>query len=113
MDANKKIAKQFGKFIAKSDFVAAHGLLTKGAQKRHSPDKLRKNFEQTTAYAPGPVRKVEVMGDVLGDWPDKRDGDIAWVYVSLYGDDYVEAVSVTLAEETGVVRIRHLEWGRP
>jgi hypothetical protein len=50
---------------------------------------------------------------VLDDWPDKQDGDIASVYISLVGDGYVEAVSVILTKGTGVTRIRHLEWGRP
>ena len=109
-----QVAEQFGQLIAKSDFAAAHRFLTQEAQKLHSPDELRKTFEQMTAYAPGPVRQVEVMEDfVLDDWPDKQDGDIASVYVSLVGDGYVEAVSVILAEETGATRIRHLEWGRP
>lgn len=109
-----QVAEQFGQLIAKSDFAAAHGLLTQKAQKIHSPDELRNTFEQMTAYAPGPIRQVEVMEDfVLDDWPDKRDGDIASVYVSLVGIGYVEAVSVILAAETGATRIRHLEWGRP
>ena len=114
MDTDTQVAEQFGQLIAKSDYAAAHRLFTKAAQRFHSPDELKKAFEQMTAYAAGPVRQVEVMEDfVLDDWPDKQDGDIASVYVSLVGDDYVEAVSVVLAEETGALRIRQIEWGRP
>jgi hypothetical protein len=102
MDTNITVAEHFGNLIAKSDYTAAHALLTKEAQKIHSPDDFKQTFEQMTAYAPGPVRQVDVMEDfVLYDWPDKQDGDISLVYVSLLGDSYAEAVSVILAEEAG------------
>ena len=55
------------------------------------------------------ARSIE--GDVLDDWPDKRARDVVWVYVSLFGDNYVEAISVTVSEEDGIMRIRDLEWG--
>lgn len=112
--ANTEVAEHFGKLIAKSDYAAAHALLTKKAQKIHSPDGFKQIFEQMTAYAPGPIRQIEVMKDfVLDDWPDKKLGDVASVYVGLVGDSYVEAVTVILAKEAGTIRIRHLEWGRP
>jgi hypothetical protein len=114
MNRNVKIAEQFGQLIASSNYVAAHSLLTENEQKIHSPDDLKKRFEKMTAYAPGPIRQVQVMEEfILTDWPRKRDGDIASVYVSLLGDAYVEAVSFILAYEAGVTRIRDLEWGRP
>jgi hypothetical protein len=80
----------------------------------HSPAKLKKAVKTMTAYDPGPIREVEVMTDMLlYDWPDKKPGDLAWVYVSLAGDSFVEAVSLVLVEEANGTRIRQLEWGRP
>ena len=35
------------------------------------------------------------------------------VYVSLAGDGFCEAVTVTLSREADDIRIRELEWGRP
>ena len=80
----------------------------------HSPSKMKKAVKTMTAYDPGPIREVEVMTDmILFDWPEKEPGDLAWVYVSLVGDSYVEAVSLMLAKEAEAIRIRRLEWGRP
>ena len=112
--ANIEVAKGFGKLIAEEDYVGAHRLLTRAAQKVHSPAKLKKAVKTMTAYNPGPIREVEVMTDMLlYNWPDKEPGDLAWVYVSLVGDSFVEAVSLLLVEETDGTRIRQLEWGRP
>jgi len=109
-----KVAEQFGNLIGKADYVAAHALLTKKAQAVHSPDDFKESVEGMTTYAPGPIRQVEVMEDfILEEWPDKQDGDIAIVYISLAGDRFNEAVTVTLTHEAGDIRIRHLEWGRP
>jgi hypothetical protein len=112
--ANIEVAEEFGKLIAEEDYVAAHRLLTREAQKMHSPAKLKKAVKTMTAYGPGSIREVEVMTDMLlYNWPDKEPGDLAWVYVSLVGDSFVEAVSLLLVEEAGAMRIRQLEWGRP
>jgi hypothetical protein len=109
-----RVAERFGNLVASGDYVAAHSLLTTEAQGVHSPGALKEAVEEMTAYAPGPIRQVEVMEDtILRDWPDKQEGDVAWVYVSLVGDSYAEAVSLVLAEQAGATRIRHLEWGRP
>jgi hypothetical protein len=35
------------------------------------------------------------------------------VYVALTGDGFSEAVTVTLTQEAGTIRIRDLQWGRP
>lgn len=114
MPAYVEIAKQFGDLIASEDYTAAHALLTKQAQAMHSPGDFKNEVEGMTTYAPGPVREVEVMEDyILEDWPDKQDHDVAYVYVSLAGDGYCEAVTLTLAQQGDDVRIRHLEWGRP
>jgi hypothetical protein len=114
MSVITQIAEQFGKLIAGENYAAAHGLLTKEAQKVESPEDFKQVVKEMTTYAPGPIREVQVMEDyILEDWPDKQEGDIAHVYVSLTGDSYVEGVALILAEEAGVTRIRHLEWGRP
>jgi hypothetical protein len=47
------------------------------------------------------------------EWPAKQPGDVGWAYVSVQGDELVEAVTVTVAQEAGRLLIRHIEWGRP
>ena len=107
-------AQQFGDLIAKEDYSAAHALLTKEAQRVHSPDNFREAVIGMTTYAPGPIRNVAVMEDfILEDWPDKQAGDVAIVYTSLEGDGFCEAVTVTLVQDGSDFRIRDLEWGRP
>jgi hypothetical protein len=108
------IARQFGEHVAADEFESAHALLTLDAQKRHWPDVMRSAVKRMTAYADGPIRRVEVLDEfTLHEWPAKQPDDIAWVYVSLEGDDFNEAVSVVLTQTTDGIRIRQLEWGRP
>ena len=112
MAINIEVAQQFGELIAKADYKAAHGLLTKEAQQVYSSEDFKKSVEQMTDYWSGPIE--EVLSDlILEDWPAKQDKDIGMVYVSLIGDGVCEAVTVTLADENGDIRIRYLEWGRP
>jgi len=114
MPSYVEVAQQFGELIAKEDYPAAHALLTTKAQQVQSPDNFREAVIGMTTYAPGPIRSVIVMEDfILEDWPDKQDGDVAIVYTSLEGDGFCEAVTVTLVQDDGNFRIRHLEWGRP
>jgi hypothetical protein len=114
MGTYTEVAEQFGNLIGKADYVAAHALLTKEAQGVHSPDDFKESVEGMTTYASGSIRQVVVMEDfILEDWPDKQDEDIAIVYISLEGDGFNEAVTVTLKHEAGDIRIRYLEWGRP
>jgi hypothetical protein len=110
MTINIKVAEQFGHLIAKADYSAAHTLLTKAAQRTHSPEAFKAAVEGMTAYTSDPIRQVEVMSDfVLEEWPDKQDGDVAIAYVALTGDGFCEAVTVTLAQEGKNIRIRQLE----
>lgn len=114
MKRHNELAKQFGDLIAKPDYAAAHALLTQEAQAMHTPDDFKEIVEGMVVYAPGSIREVAVMEDfILEDWPDKRDGDVAIAYVSLTGDGFCEAVTVTLVQHESDFRIRHLEWGRP
>jgi hypothetical protein len=49
----------------------------------------------------------------LEEWPGKRSGDIGWAYVSIEGDDFVEAVSVVVSAVGDKHLIREVQWGRP
>jgi hypothetical protein len=114
MPAYTDVAKLFGDLIAKSDYSAVHALLTIEAQAVHSADGFKDAVEGMTSYTPGPIEEVEVMEDfILEDWPDKQKGDVAIAYVSLTGEAFCEAVTVTLVQHGSDFRIRHLEWGRP
>jgi hypothetical protein len=107
-----QVAEQFGNALAKGDFAQAHVLLTEEVQNLYSPAVLEQEVKAMTAYAEGPIQEVEVMG-TLDAWPDKLEGDVAWVYVALTGDSFAEAVTVVLTNTANGIRIRWLEWGRP
>jgi hypothetical protein len=49
----------------------------------------------------------------LMNWPGKQPGDLADVNVALNGENFSEAVTLTLAKYGHEILIRHLEWGRP
>jgi hypothetical protein len=67
-----------------------------------------------TAYATGSIQEAQVMDDfTLEDWPDKQANDLAVTYVALNGENFSEAVTLTLVEYGQEILIRHLEWGRP
>ncbi|MEB3188944.1 MAG: hypothetical protein VKL42_01200 [Snowella sp.] len=109
-----EIAEQFGQLIVNADYPAAHLLLSQEAQKINSPETLKIAVEQMIAYALAPIQDVQVMSDlILEDWPAKQEKDVAIVYISLTGEGFCEAVTVTLAQEADHLRIRYLEWGRP
>lgn len=49
----------------------------------------------------------------MDNWPAKQPGDVGWAYVSIFGENFVEAVAVTVAKYEGSLLIREVEWGRP
>ena len=49
----------------------------------------------------------------MEDWPGKQTGDVGWAYVPICGENFVEAVTVIVTNEEGLLRIRSVEWGRP
>jgi len=114
MQSAIRVAQDFAQRVADADYAAAHNFLTKTAKQTYSPEGFQRSFERMTAYEPGPIRKVDIDPEfTLEDWPAKQPDDVAFVYVGLFGDDYVEAVSLTVSREDGELRIREVEWGRP
>lgn len=39
--------------------------------------------------------------------------DLVWLYISLEGEDFAEAVSVIVQDRGDKLALRWLEWGRP
>ncbi len=114
MAVDTRVAEQFGRLIAQGDYATAHSLLTESARAAHSPADLQQAVEQMIAIGDGPITDVTLVSEcILDDWPSKQEGDVGYVYVSLDGDGFCEAVTVTLTREADEIRIRKLEWGRP
>ena len=110
----RDIAQAFGDCLVRQDHAAAHALLARELQSSATPEAIGNAVATMIAYAAGPIRVAQVMDDcILEDWPGKRPGDLAVVYVALNGDSFSEAVTLTLAQYGEDILIRQLEWGRP
>ena len=112
-----EIALTFAEALLDADYVGAFALLSLEAQRDLAPHVLReKPRNMYSGYAPDdrPLR-AELADEQPSwtDWPAKLPGDIGWAYVSILGEEFVEAVTVTVASVDGVELIREVEWGRP
>jgi len=110
----RAVAQQFGDCIVQNDYGAAGSLFTKELQASSTPESIKNAVATMTDYASGPIQQAQVMDDfTLEDWPGKQADDLAVVYVALNGENFSEAVTLTLTESGQEILIRHLEWGRP
>ena len=87
-------------------------MLTTKLQRTWSAEKLGAEYEEMISYGSKPV-KVHGHTEFMEDWPDKKKNDIGWIYISIYGPDFCEAVTVIVTDEGGTPKISNLEWGRP
>jgi hypothetical protein len=84
------------------------------AENQSTPGTIKDAVTAMTAYASGSIREAQVMDDfTLEEWPDKQPNDLAVAYVALNGENFSEAVILTLAEHGQEIMVRHVEWGRP
>jgi hypothetical protein len=99
-----------------ADYSMAYALLSPELQRQYPPQILRQTVETMIDYGSGPIDKAIVMQEcLLREWqyPPMEPNDVVWLYVSLEGEDFVEAVSVIIQDREGKLAIRWLEWGRP
>ena len=81
-------------------------------KKRISLEQMREQLETIIPLDWGPVEPIEV-GETMNNWHGKESSDLGWIYVSLGGDVYSEAVTVIITREEGDLKIREVEFGRP
>lgn len=106
------VARQFAEALVTGDFTAAHGMLCLSLSQEFSPDNLRQTYAAMVEYGSGqPVADGYIY--TMTDWPSKRPGDVGWVYVSISGEGFAEAVTVIVSEEADALKISAIEWGRP
>ena len=111
---SRAVAQQFGDCIAIKDYDAAWALLSSELRLSFSPESIKNAATTMTAYGSGWIQVAQVMDEfTLEDWPGKQADDLAVAYVALNGENFSEAVTLTLAEYGHEILIRHLEWGRP
>ena len=112
--SGRAVAQRFGDCIAIKDYDAAWTLLSKELRLSLTSESIKNAVSTMTSYGKGWIQVAQVMDDfTLEDWPDKQANDLAVTYVALNGENFSEAVTLTLAEYGQEIFIRHLEWGRP
>ncbi len=84
---------EFASALAAGDFVRARNLLTTEMKEEWPPSALQADFTEMMEFAGEPYEVDDQVED-LEDWKGIQPGDIGWAYVSIMGEDEVEAVAV-------------------
>ena len=115
MTPHREVALTFTAALIHQDFTHAHEMLAPELRARISPSKIRDDFYRLfPAYAQGKATSIHCNEEFsMTEWPDKQPNDVGWAYVSIMGEDFAEAVAVTVADFGGTLFIRAIEWGRP
>jgi hypothetical protein len=108
----KKVALDFTNALAARNYGAAYALTSKEYRDATTVEAMQAAFEMTVPTDWKTVGPVEV-GQAMEDWPGKKPSDAGWVYVSVGGDVYSEAVTVVVTREGSELKIRTVEFGRP
>ncbi len=105
-------ATQFARAVEGGDLDSAYGMLSGALAERTSASDLDERFG-AMAEEMGGVTAIGEAQVILEDWPGRDPDEVAIVCVPLLGRTYSEAVTVTLADVYGELRISDIEWGRP
>jgi hypothetical protein len=109
-----KLGFAFAQAIANGQFASAHAMLSQGLKQVLRPQDLESSYRHMIEYGEGPPSLIQVINvESMDGWPSKQERDLGWAYVAICGEEYSEAVSVVVAQESGREVIRKIEWGRP
>ena len=110
-----QVAVTFASDLVAGQFEKAHALLSPVLRERVSPRDLRESlYSMFRGYSQAEPKSIHFNEEFAGDeWPGRLPGDVGWAHVSIEGDDFVEAVTVTVMDLDDQLLIRHVEWGRP
>jgi len=105
-------AAKFVRQIVAGNTDAAHEILSDRLAADIAASDLLTHFAALSEDMGG-VTGVGQPMVILEDWPEKSEEDRAIVYVPLEGDEFSEAITVTVSAQNGDLRISSIEWGRP
>lgn len=108
----RQVALAFAKALAARDYDAAYALTSPAFRDSMSLKAMTDAFETVVPVDGQTVGPVEV-GQTMDDWPWKEPSDAGWVYVSVGGDVYSEAVTVVVTRDESELKVRAVEFGRP
>ena len=109
---NQQLALTFTELLAARDYATAYDLTAQEYRWQITLAELQAAFEEIVPLDWGDIGPLEI-GQTLTDWPGKQPADLGWVYVSIGGDIYSEAITVIITLENGHPKIREIEFGRP
>ena len=112
MSDTQEIAVRFAQALVAGDSDAAHESLSQDLAANTSAAKLASHYG-ALADDMGGVTGVGAPMVIAEEWPGMSGGDRAMVYVPLEGDEFSEAITVTVAEVEDALCISAIEWGRP
>lgn len=107
-----KFARQFGEALIRRDYAAAYAMTSSDFQAQTSQNQLQRVFEDIVPLDWGEFGPLGTMA-MPAAHPGKQPGDAAWVYLSIAGDVYSEAVSVVVVQVGEEYKICMVEFGRP
>ncbi|HEX7337558.1 MAG TPA: hypothetical protein VF252_10160 [Gemmatimonadales bacterium] len=102
----------FAAALASRDYPAAYAMTSRGYQRGTTLDEMRAAFEAIVPPDWRTVGPVEV-GQTMESWPAKQPSDVGWVYISIGGSVYSEAVTLVVMREADTLKVRTVEFGRP
>jgi hypothetical protein len=106
------VGLKFANALAGRDYSTAYVMTSSDYQRRTTLDEMRAAFETIIPREWQTVGPVEI-GHVMETWPTKQPSDVGWVYISIGGDVYSEAVTVVVTGEADTLKVRTVEFGRP
>jgi hypothetical protein len=108
----REAALAFARSLGAREYAAAYSMTAQTYRVQNTAEQLQAAFEGIVPTDWGPVGPIE-GGQTMEDWPGKQPADLGWVYVSIGGDVYSEAITVIVVSEDGQAKIREVEFGRP
>ena len=102
-EARQSLALEFARALSERRYVEAHAMCASDLRSKVSVEKMRSDFEAMIPLDWGPVAPIELV-DIAG---------LPYVYVSLGGELYSEAITIFLSDEDGNLQVDRFELGRP
>ncbi len=108
------VASRFVGHLLDDDHSTAHAMLSPSLRETVTEESLRASWE--SLLSPDDPFTTKRNEERLVHWPDRRDHQVHWSYVSVSGQSASEAVAVTIAMIDGQPKsltVDAVEFGRP
>jgi len=111
-EACREVALSFTQHLADRAYDEAYAMTSQEYRSAVTLAQMKEDFESIVPLDWGDADPIEAV-QTMETWPNKRDSDLLWVYVSIGGDVYSEALVAVVSSEGEEPRISSAEFGRP